>query len=226
MRAGILVAALLLALPAHAADRMHGGQVFHYAEIEGDVSRTDGETVATWDAQGWLGTDMDKLWVKSEGDVRAGRVDTGEAQLLYSRNLGGFFDVQGGVRLETVPDARAQLVLGVQGLAPYLLDSQAHLFLAGDGTLDLRLRQRVNLLLTNRLVMTPMLETDVRLAGERRGFSGIETGVQMRYEIRRKFAPYVALLLDRKLGAEARAARAQGEAVGGWAVRTGLRLWF
>ena len=226
MRLALLVLALLLARPALGADRMHGGQIFHYAEIEADVSSRHDRALWTWDGQGWLGTDMDKLWLKTEGEGLGGRLEQAEVQLLYSRNLGGFFDLQGGVRLEAEPDSRGQLVLGVQGLAPYLLDSQAHLFLGADGDLQLRLRQRVNLLFTNRLIVTPMLETDINLAGRDRGFAEIEAGVQARYEISRKLAPYVALLLDRKLGATARAARLAGDDVGGWSLRAGIRLWF
>lgn len=231
MRLLLLGAALLAGAPGWAADRMHGGQIFHYAEVELDYARVGGADVLYWDAQGWIGTDFDKLWVKSEGE-RAGRaLEQAEVQLLWSHNMGGFFDVQGGVRVDVEPDRRGYLVAGVQGLAPYLLDTQAHVFVGERGDVHLRLRQRVNLLLTNRLIVTPMVESDVYLtdARERRvgaGFSTVEAGVQVRYEIKRKIAPYVTLVYDSKLGETARLARAAGEDVGGWAVRGGVRLWF
>jgi copper resistance protein B len=222
---------LLASAPALAADKMHGGQTFHYAEIEGDLARFDGATLANWDGQGWIGTDYDKFWVKSEGEVSGGRAEQAEVQLLWSHNTGGFFDIQAGARIDMEPDSRAYLVAGIQGLAPYQLDTQAHVFLGDRGDVHLRLRQRFNILVTNRFILTPGVETDIYLtdASERRvkaGFSSIEAGVQARYEITRKFAPYVHFVYDRALGGTARLAEAAGENPGGWQLRAGLRLWF
>jgi copper resistance protein B len=222
---------LLLATPAAAADKMHGGQTFHYAELEGDLARFDGQTVANWDGQGWIGTDYDKFWLKTEGEVSGDRAEQAELQLLWSHNTGGFFDVQAGARIDVEPDARAYLVAGIQGLAPYQLDTQAHVFLGDRGDVHLRLRQRFNILVTNRFIVTPGVETDIYLtdAPERRvksGFSTIEAGVQARYEITRKFAPYLHFVYDRQLGGTARLAEAAGENPGGWQLRAGLRLWF
>ncbi|GGI83938.1 hypothetical protein GCM10007973_20570 [Polymorphobacter multimanifer] len=231
MRALVVCAALLAGAPVAAADPMHGGQTFHYAEAELDYARAGGTDIFNWEGQGWLGTDFDKLWVKTEGERTGGQVEQAELQLLWSHNLGGFFDVQGGVRVDAEPDRRGYLVAGVQGLAPYLLDSQAHVFVGERGDVHLRVRQRASLLISNRLIATPMVETDFYLtdAPERRvgaGFSTIEAGVQLRYEVRRKFAPYVSLMFDRKLGETARLARLDGEDVGGWSLRSGLRVWF
>ena len=36
-----------------------------------------------WEGQGWVGTDYDKLWIKSEGTVSEGAVDDGQDQFLY-----------------------------------------------------------------------------------------------------------------------------------------------
>ena len=38
-----------------------------------------------WDGQGWIGTDYDKLWIKSEGTLSKGALDDGQQQFLYSR---------------------------------------------------------------------------------------------------------------------------------------------
>jgi copper resistance protein B len=112
-----------------------------------------------------------------------------------------------------------------------MLDTQAHVFLGDGGDVHVRLRQRFNILVTNRFIVTPGVETDIYLTDvpERMvetGFSTIEAGVQARYEITRKFAPYVHLVYDRKLGGTARLAEAAGDSPGGWQLRAGLRLWF
>lgn len=231
MRAALVLAALLAAAPGFAADKMHGGQTFHYAEFELDYARDGGQGLLNWEGQGWIGTDMDKFWIKSEGERSGQELEQAEVQFLYGRNVWQFFDFQAGVRIDAEPDRRGYLVAGVQGLAPYVLDTQAHVFLGEKGDVHLRFRQLFNVLMTNRLIVSPLVETDFYLTdaperGVGAGFSRIETGVQARYEVRRKFAPYVAAIYDRKLGATARNAQAAGEDVGGWSVRGGVRLWF
>ena len=122
-------------------------------------------------------------------------------------------------------------MIGVQGLAPYLLDTELHAFIATAGDVHFRARQSFDVLLTNRFIVSPMVETDLYLSDvpERRiasGFTRIETGVQARYEIARKFAPTLALVYDSKLGGTRRLAETAGDNPGGWALRAGIRVWF
>jgi len=52
-----------------------------FDQLEGRNSGSN--TAFRWDGQGWLGTDYDKLWIKSEGFVRSdGKVDDGRHELL------------------------------------------------------------------------------------------------------------------------------------------------
>jgi len=250
-----LAAALLIAAPALAqpidgpvvasapADRAamerqidmgamgHHERTFTYNRIELDYARSDGAGVLNWDAEGWVGGDRDKFWYKVEGERAGRRVEQAEFQALYSRNAYSFFDLQGGIRYDVEPDRRGYAVIGVQGLSPYLLETELHAFIGFKGDVSVRLKQSFDLLMTNRLIVSPSLETDLYLtdARERRvmsGLSRIETGVTVRYEFSRKFAPYVAVIYDRKLGGTARLARVDGDDAGGWSLRTGVRAWF
>ena len=55
-----------------------------------------------WDGQGWVGTDYDRLWIKSEGTLQGnGTLDDGQQQFLYSRAVTTYFDLQGGLRSES-----------------------------------------------------------------------------------------------------------------------------
>jgi copper resistance protein B len=58
------------------------------------------------------------------------------------------------------------------------------------------------------------------------GVSSLETGLRLRYEIRRELAPYIGLTWDRKLFGTADLARTEGEDVGGARLAFGLRTWF
>ena len=231
---------LLLAAPAFAqsADTMAGHEhdrLLSFTRIMGDYARADGADVLTWDAEGWIGGDTSKFWWKTEGEhnVRngAGTTERAEFQALYSRNVWSFFDIQAGVRHDRAPGQPVFAVIGVQGLAPYRLETELHAFVATAGDVHIRARQSFDLLFSNRFIVSPTLETDLYLSDvpDRRiasGFSRLETGVQARYEITRKFAPTLSIVYDSKLGGTRRLAEIAGERPGGLQLRTGLRVWF
>jgi copper resistance protein B len=87
------------------------------------------------------------------------------------------------------------------------------------------------LLLTNRLVLQPLVDVEVfgKSDPERgigAGLSTTEAGFRLRYEFRRELAPYVGVVWDNKFGGTADFARAAGEGTGGARFVTGVRLWF
>jgi copper resistance protein B len=234
MRVLTLLAALAAAPVAAQTDpavHAHGNRTLSFTQYEVDYSRQDGADVVNWEAEGWVGGDTHKLWWKTEGETDDSDVEVAEFQALYSRNVWTFFDVQAGLRADTSPDSRAYAVIGVQGLMPYLLETELHAFIGFKGDALVRLRQSFDIRMTNRLILEPQIETDFYLTDvpENRigsGFSVIETGVQARYEFSRKFAPTVALVYESRLGKTARLAEAAGERAGGWSVRIGVRGWF
>ncbi len=212
-------------------DHAHDGGINNFTLVEeADITRFDGKWVANWEAQGWIGSDINKFWWRTEGETKGPRLEQSEFQALYSRNIAMFFDAQVGLRHDIAPDARTYAVVGVQGLAPLFFETEAHVFLGFKGDVLLRLRQSFDLRMTNRLVVQPLFETDIyatrvpeRLIAP--GPAIIETGVLTRYEITRRVAPYVAVMFERRLGESSRLARAAGENPGGWSIRTGVRFW-
>lgn len=230
MRALLLTA--VLAVPA-AAQEAHGhdGGINNFTLVEeADLTRFNGKLVANWEAQGWIGSDRNKFWWRSEGETKGPRLEQSEFQALYSRNVATFFDAQVGLRHDIAPDARTYVVAGVQGLAPLFFETEAHAFFGLQGDVLLRLRQSFDIRLSNRFVVQPLLETDVYLTREPErliapGPAIIEAGLVTRYEVTRRVAPYVALMFERRLGESSRLARAAGENPGGWSIRTGVRFW-
>jgi copper resistance protein B len=68
-----------------------------FNELEGRFNGSN--TEFRWEGQGWVGTDYDKLWIKSEGTLQgSGTLDDGQHQFLYSRAITTYFDLQGGLR--------------------------------------------------------------------------------------------------------------------------------
>jgi copper resistance protein B len=202
-----------------------------FNELEGRFNGSN--TQFRWEGQGWVGTDYDKLWIKSEGTLLAnGAVDDGQHQFLYSRAITTYFDLQGGLRsdIDSRP-TRNWGALGIQGLAPYFFDLELTGYASDEGHLAAKLEASYDLLLTQRLILQPQVEVNlyskadpVRMIGA--GFSDIDTGLRLRYEIDRKFAPYIGVVYEGKFGQTASLAKRAGESTGDFRFAFGMRIWF
>jgi len=177
-----------------------------------------GQNAFRWGGEGWIGNDYDKLWFKSEGFARGnGRVDDGRHELLYDRAISGFTDLQVGVRTDWASTTgRTWAAFGVRGLAPLFVNYEATGYLSDNGQSDLRLAASVDLPITQRLILRPEAEMNFRGKtdpGQRvgSGLSDIDTGIRLRYEISRKFAPYIGVVYAGRFGQTANFARKEGE---------------
>jgi len=203
--------------------------IFNQLEGRWNVSNTQ----FRWDGQGWVGTDYDKLGIKSEGTLQSnGTVDDGQQQFLYSRAVTTYLDLQGGLRsdIDSRP-TRNWAAFGIQGLAPYFFDLEVTGFVSSEGHLAGKLEASYDLLLTQRLILQPQIELNIyskadpaRLVGA--GFSDIDTGLRLRYEFSRKFAPYIGVIYQGKFGQTANFARQAGESTGDFRFAFGVRVWF
>lgn len=228
----------LLPINALAQDADHGGHTVHDRQINFQVlfdqlewQFVHGQPGSRWDSRSWIGGDRNRLWIRSEGDAVDGVLDTAEAQLLFGRSFSRWWDVVGGVRFDARPTpAHTWLAIGIQGRAPQFLDVQATAFVGQSGHLAARIEIEHDLLLTQRLVLQPLVE--LSLAGKDdpdrgigAGLSTGEVGFRVRYEFTREFAPYAGVVWHRKLFGTGDFARERGGDAGGWHVVAGLRWW-
>lgn len=210
----------------------HGGGIFHMFRLEVDAGRnTDGISIQNWDMDGWIGTDENKLWLKSEGERANNELESAEFWALYSRNVSMFWDAQVGVRYDSQPESTTYLTFGVNGLAPYWFETEAHFFISQHGDVTARLRLENDVFLTQRLVAQPYAEInfsaqDVEEYDLGTGVTDGEIGLQMRYEITRQFAPYVDVYWDQKVGETSSIAKSHGEENDQLVGVIGLRLMF
>jgi len=212
----------------------HGGMTTYKLlvdQLEGRIR--SGRDGYRWDAQGWIGGDIDKLWLKTEGEGAFGEaVEQAEVQALWSHAIDPWFDLQAGIRHDFRPDPeRTHFVLGVQGLAPYWFEVDGAAFLSNKGDVTARIEVEYDLRLTQKLILQPRIEfdlaaQDVPELGIGSGLSSGELGARLRYEIRPEFAPYVGLEYERAFGSTADFRRAGGEKAGGWNLLLGVRTWF
>lgn len=185
-----------------------------------------------YDAQAWFGRDYDRLVFKAEGDVAKGKLQEARTELLWGHAIATFWDTQLGVRHDSGagPD-RGWLALGVQGLAPYWFEVDAAAYVGENGRTALRLSAEYELLLTQKLILQPRAEINlygksdpVRDIGS--GLSDAVTGLRLRYEFTRQFAPYVGIEWAGKFGESANFSRAAGAKTGEVRGVAGMRFWF
>ena len=198
-----------------------------------EANFVDGEQGYTWDAQGWIGGDINRFWWKSEGEGAFGDgVEDAEVQALYSRAFRPFWDVQTGLRQTYRPEGdRTDLVVGIQGLAPYWFEVDAAAFLSNKGELTARAEVEYDQRITNRWILQPRAE--INLSAEEipelrigSGLTSLQIGARLRYEIRKEFAPYVGVEWTRSFGRTADFLEADGRSSEDTRLVVGIRAWF
>lgn len=186
----------------------------------------------SFELSGWYGRDIDKLWLRSEGDVSHGKLTDGDVEAFWNHAIATYWGAQLGARhdLGEGPN-RDWLAFGVEGLAPYWFKLEATGYVGASGRTAARLRANYEVLFTQRLILEPELEFNLygkddpaRRIGS--GLSDASLGLRLRYEIRREFAPYIGINWVRRIGTTADYARADGQHVFDQQFVAGLRIWF
>ncbi|MPZ20775.1 MAG: copper resistance protein CopB [Luteitalea sp.] len=189
------------------------------------------QAAGSWDTKGWIGWDRDRFWFRTEGEGEGGRLGKAEAHLLYGRAIARWWDVVAGIRQDFEPGpAQTWAAIGIQGLAPYWFEVEATAYVGASGRTRFRLETEYELLLTNRLILQPLVE--VNFAGKSdpergigAGLSTAEAGLRLRYEVRRELAPYIGVVWNRKFFGTADYAEAANEETRGVRFIFGVRFW-
>jgi copper resistance protein B len=213
----------------------HGGGSFHQVMFNlAEYQARRGGNGFRWDGEAWLGGDINRLVLKSEGEgaFKGSGVDSAEVQALYSRAIDPYWNVQAGVRHDFKPNpSRTYATIGIEGLAPYWFEVEGALFLSDKGNVLARAEGYYDQRITQKLILQPRVELNFAAQDvpENRigsGLSNAELGLRLRYEIKREFAPYIGISYDRKVGNTARYARADGERTRATSFVFGIRTWF
>lgn len=214
---------------------MMGRQVFAHVLLDQFEGRTSGSgNQLRWDGEGWIGTDMNRLWLKSEGFSDKTTVSDGDHEALYDRPIPRmrYFDAQVGVRADLDSDpARVWAAIGIEGMAPYFFQFAPTLYVRNDGNVAGRLTGSYDLLLSQRWILQPEAELNLYNKDDPRrrigsGLSDLDAGVRLRYELRRKFGPYIGFAYNGTYGSTASYSRQAGESTSSPRFVFGLRLWY
>jgi copper resistance protein B len=218
--------------PAQMAGEMQMDDSASFGMVKFDqFEQALGESDAAWEGNAWYGGDIDKVWLRSEGEREGGRTSA-RTELFWDRAFAPFWDWQLGARADSgYGPARQWLAFGVQGLAPYWFDLQATAYAGVQGRTALRLRAEYEILLTQRLILQPESEANIygksdphRDIGS--GVSELDFGLRLRYELRREFAPYIGIVWRQRLGRTGDLVRAAGRSAFDGQIVAGLRFWF
>lgn len=218
---------------AQSGIEMMDQRTFHHLMVdEFELNDFSDENDLSWDIDYSVGGDFHRFWAKTEG-VRADRPEKrSELQLLYSKSLLPFWNLQAGVRRDLDPSPeRDWAVVAIHGLAPRFFEVEAELFYGDGGQSSMRVKGEYELLLTQRLILQPELEfvaygrdAPGYLIGS--GLSEVELGVRLRYEIKREIAPYIGLSWHRLFGRSRDFAVSAGRDANEAVLVAGLRGWF
>jgi copper resistance protein B len=192
----------------------------------------DDGSALNWEAQGWIGGDVDRLWLRTEGERTNGKTEEAEVHALWGHAISPWWDLVGGVRQDFKPgDPQTWAAFGIQGLALYNFEAKATAYLGEGGQTAARLEGDYDILLTNKLILQPTAEFNFYgkndpQRGVGSGLSESEVGLRLRYEIRPQFAPYVGVTWNRSYGKTADYAREEGEDNSEARLVVGVRVWF
>lgn len=221
------------AFPALHTQHAHAGKPVSYVLVDRleawDRAAGSGQA---WEVNGWFGGDIHRLRLRSEGERAAGRTHEADVELLYGRAFSPWWEVVAGVRQDFAPGAaQTRAAIGVQGLAPYKFEVSATAYLGGGSGAALRLEGEYTLLLSQRWILQPRVEVGLSAdedasRGEGGGLDKVSAGLRLRYEVTRRFAPYVGWEHERRFGTAADLARDDGERARDSRFVAGVRFWF
>ncbi|WP_244141617.1 copper resistance protein B [Burkholderia gladioli] len=207
---------------------LHSYFVFDQLEWQ---RRAAGGTL-NWNGNGWIGGDLDRLWLRTEGSRVGSRLEDAEIQALWGHSITPWWHLIAGVRHDFRPSAaQTWLAFGIQGLALYNFESEVTAFVGQRGQASLRVEGRYDLLITNRLILQPSLEANLfakndAARGQGAGLGDTSLGLRLRYEVDRQFAPYLGISWDRSYGNSARMVVREGGRRSELSVLAGVRVWF
>lgn len=206
-----------------------------YSKVQFDLAEyaiRNGEDGYRWEGEAWIG-DLTRVVLKSEGEGDfGGELERAEVQLLYSKALDPWWNLQFGVRQEIRPrPMRTHAAVAIEGLAPYFFHVTAAGFLSHRGEVTGRIEASYDQRITQRLILQPRGELnlsaqDIPVLRTGAGLTEAELGFRLRYELKKEFASYVGVAWTWLSGKTADFARTDGRDTRSRSIVAGVRAWF
>lgn len=195
--------------------------------------------IVEWDADGWVGHDVSKLWFKTQGEYVNSNEDSGiekaDIELLYSRAFAPNWDWQAGVRQDFVPEVdgrdRSWVSFGLMGTAYNFWELDTSLFVGEESSVQLVFQYEREYMITQKWVLTPDIEVvfngdNNQRYSEGAGLSEAELSLRLGYEVTRNFQPYVGISAVQSFGNTRDFIKDEGEDSGNVSATIGVHFWF
>jgi copper resistance protein B len=197
-----------------------------------EVAHSQGKTEGGYDIDAWVGSDWNRIALKAEGDTTNSKLEDARTELLWRKPVDIFWNTELGVRQDSGKGkGRTWLALGLNGISPYWLDLGGTVYIGDENRAALRLEATYDWRITQRLILQPTIETNIYSKNDPerdvgKGFSDLQAGLRLRYEITRQFAPYVGVETVHQYGKTAELLRPNNEPTSKTVAVAGVRLWF
>ncbi|MFN2367025.1 MAG: copper resistance protein B [Desulfurivibrionaceae bacterium] len=227
--------------PAHFPDPVPDDRIYAFTFIEQLEYRAGGDDTPDhlgWEAQGWVGGDLNRFWWKNEGEAVFEGSDEGESEtdLLYARLIDPFWNFQIGAQYANEwnsddYDDRWSAVLALQGMAPYKFEIDTSIYISEYSDVTLEFEAEYDLRITQRVVLQPLVAMgfsaqDIPERDLGSGMTNANLDLRLRYEIKREFAPYLGIRYQFLVGETDNIAEAAGDDSEELFFMGGLRLAF
>ncbi|ERL56259.1 copper resistance protein B [Psychrobacter aquaticus] len=181
----------------------------------------------------WYGVDEHRLSLRSEGSVQTKDdkdIDS-LTSLSYWKPLSIFWNGLAGVAYDTKNDKSA-IMAGIEGTAPYFIETDAMAYLYSDGQVRLDLGAEYEWRLNQHWVVIPEVgltafskeDSDNHIT---KGFNELEAEVRLTYEtLSRQLAPYVGVSYETALGSARGERRQHNESIDSSSLTAGVKFWF
>lgn len=217
--------------------QQHGGQIYQLTTLESKwVQSQSGDAALQSDWETWAGSDVNKVFFRASVKKAESKDANYSTELLYSRNVADFWDVQAGLRYRHTADQPEQqnqvdAVLGLYGMAPYFFETKAYLYASKDQQWSMNLHSERDVLLTQKLIVQPHVDLAVVLSddskyAEKTGLNHIAVGLETRYEISKKVMPFVDISYQYQQGRAETPWQAATGSDQDWYYAAGLRVKF
>ena len=239
--------------PSHGMDQDRLIRTFILAERL-EIQPNAAERPVNLEVLSWIGGDYRRVFLRAQGEQPTLAAGGGELKgdALFGRLIAPFWSAVVGARVDTRPLiarasrtevaglpspvaplgrlTRGMVAVGLIGIAPGWFELEPTLLISNTGDVSLEVESSFDLLLTQRLIVQPRVELNAAVQavpeiGVGSGLTDVEFGARMRYEIRRKFAPYIGLSWLRRTGVTAAMAHDAGEPKSVGTMTAGLRIW-
>ena len=182
--------------------------------------------VFTWDTNAWVGYDLDKIYIYSEGEKVKDATAESENQIVWSHAIAPYWDIQYGLGYDKgEEDNKKWAVIAFSGMTSYFFETRTA-FLLSSENIGVRASAESSYLITQRLSLNPNFSLsayskDDEVMGTGKGLSNIGIAMNLKYEITREFAPYIGISYSKNFGSTN-----DMNSLSHSTLVTGVQIWF